>query len=559
MNTNESTLGSLPVIFIDCQTTGATPQTGHLLEMGWSIFQPPALVKACSYLASLPADYTLPKQITRLTGITSDDLDSATSKEVIRNQILLDTQAHSPRLCVIHYARFERKFLLDLFDSSIPWPIVCTHEIARRLYHDLPSRGIKALAGYFGEPVDELKRAPQNITATQKIWQKLTPSLQNIGVNTEKQLFQWLEQTKPPKALKRNFPLPRDKRLSLPDRPGIYEMLNARGEILYVGKAGSLRNRVNSYFRGQKGRNTRHLELLTQVLDINVKETQTALEAALVEVDRIKSINPPYNSALRSKDVQPQFYSRDFTQSHNCWQPCTPIGPFPSEHTLSPLFSVLALHHDSETEISGFLASAPPDVLRAGVKQFFSDQQILRHFERSEESRTAPSASSTMTSMRSLLALGLHYMRLEEQIELEDDADLSDNLSEGENQDKHREIIWTPNLVARVIAGQCKHAAHALHRGKELHKLANSSISWKRKTPRHGWRTIILNQGEIYETLDHPSKRSIPKSYPIPPKDVIYSELIFSRLQVLYTELLRLIASKRQLHIHYSDGSEELY
>ncbi|MFX6149426.1 nucleotide excision repair endonuclease, partial [Acinetobacter baumannii] len=75
--------------------------------------------------------------------------------------------------------------------------------------------------------------------------------------------------------------------LQLPDRPGIYRMLAQDGRVLYVGKATSLRSRVNSYFHG-KTQGKRKREMIAQVWDIQVTECGSALEAALLENEEIK-------------------------------------------------------------------------------------------------------------------------------------------------------------------------------------------------------------------------------------------------------------------------------
>ena len=64
--------------------------------------------------------------------------------------------------------------------------------------------------------------------------------------------------------------MPRDKRLSLPDEPGIYRLLRSNGEVLYVGKASSLKKRVNSYFQKQRRISERTLEMLTQAQDLGI-------------------------------------------------------------------------------------------------------------------------------------------------------------------------------------------------------------------------------------------------------------------------------------------------
>ena len=102
----------------------------------------------------------------------------------------------------------------------------------------------------------------------------------------------------------REFSLPREERLALPDAPGVYRMRGRGGEVLYVGKATSLRRRVNSYFRTRHRRpgGNRTLEMLTQVSGVEVTPCASPLEAALRETDAIKEHAPPYNVALRGRE-----------------------------------------------------------------------------------------------------------------------------------------------------------------------------------------------------------------------------------------------------------------
>jgi hypothetical protein len=91
--------------------------------------------------------------------------------------------------------------------------------------------------------------------------------------------------------------MPREIRLSLPDGPGVYRLLRSNGDILYIGKAASLHDRVNSHFRKQHGIHERTLEMLSQARAIAFEATATPLEAALLEADEIKRHRPPYNIA----------------------------------------------------------------------------------------------------------------------------------------------------------------------------------------------------------------------------------------------------------------------
>lgn len=80
---------------------------------------------------------------------------------------------------------------------------------------------------------------------------------------------------------------------SMPDDPGVYLMKDKSGEVIYVGKATSLRNRVSSYFTGKKTGKT--AELVLHIIDISFHTTDTALEALFLEANLIKKYQPIYN------------------------------------------------------------------------------------------------------------------------------------------------------------------------------------------------------------------------------------------------------------------------
>ena len=85
---------------------------------------------------------------------------------------------------------------------------------------------------------------------------------------------------------------------SLPDTPGVYLMKDADGTIMYVGKAGNLRRRVGSYF--ERPHDVRIQTLVSKINSIDIRHTDTALEALILEAELIKTLTPPFN--VREKD-----------------------------------------------------------------------------------------------------------------------------------------------------------------------------------------------------------------------------------------------------------------
>ncbi|MFN2308363.1 MAG: excinuclease ABC subunit UvrC [Gammaproteobacteria bacterium] len=106
----------------------------------------------------------------------------------------------------------------------------------------------------------------------------------------------------------------RDFLKHLTARPGIYRMLAADGEVLYVGKARNLKRRVASYFRAS-GLAPKTRALMGQVVGVEVTVTHTEGEALLLENNLIKSLQPRYNVLLRDDKSYPYIYLSS-TQSY---------------------------------------------------------------------------------------------------------------------------------------------------------------------------------------------------------------------------------------------------
>lgn len=88
-----------------------------------------------------------------------------------------------------------------------------------------------------------------------------------------------------------------DKIKKFPEKPGVYLMRDSRRRILYIGKASSLKHRVLSYF--QRPQEARIEKMLSQIFTIETRQTDSVIEALLLENDLIKKYQPKYNVRLK--------------------------------------------------------------------------------------------------------------------------------------------------------------------------------------------------------------------------------------------------------------------
>lgn len=133
----------------------------------------------------------------------------------------------------------------------------------------------------------------------------------------------------------------KEKVKNLPSSPGVYLMKDTRAQIIYVGKAKNLKNRVRSYFQNSQSHSQKIIKLKASLKDFDYILTDTEFEAFMLECKLIKEIKPHFNRMMKSP--QSYIYIRiridtSYQRIEICKSPDKSnslyFGPYTSKHTV---------------------------------------------------------------------------------------------------------------------------------------------------------------------------------------------------------------------------------
>lgn len=299
MNGNISTIPveEADYCIVDVETTGLSPRSNGVIEI--ALVRVSNLKIVARYHSFVNPGKDIPYFITQLTGITNEDVFDAPFFEDIAADI---TEFISDNILTAHNFSFDNSFLKKEFRycgrDYVNNNNLCTLKLSRRLYPMLKSKSLGAVCSHLKLKNTAEHRALGDAEVTARLLMKLIKELKNKhNVNVVEELlnFQYV-----PKNLQMQVTV--KKKLGedvsvLPDAPGIYYFLNSRNDIIYIGKAKSLKNRVKSYFLPASPRKAK--KIVKQASRLKIELTNSELTALLMEAELIKMINPRHNTMLK--------------------------------------------------------------------------------------------------------------------------------------------------------------------------------------------------------------------------------------------------------------------
>ena len=282
---------------LDVETTGLSARNNRVIEIGIVKIKNLKIVDKYTTLINPGCD--IPYFITQFTGISNSDVAYSPSfydtaeeiEDFIGNSIISG-----------HNLSFDEGFLSYEFIRNGFEPLsnlsICTLKLSRKIFPSLKSKSLSSVSEYLGVKNRDSHRALSDAEATAQILIKLIKKLSKENrIKTLQQLMEFQSSIVPSNQI---IKLPKDihdSLYSLPDTPGVYYFLNKKNEVIYIGKAKSLKDRVRSYFVATAIGKPK--KIVKQAAKIKTEITNSELTALLLEAESIKLINPRHNRQLK--------------------------------------------------------------------------------------------------------------------------------------------------------------------------------------------------------------------------------------------------------------------
>ncbi|AMQ57353.1 exonuclease domain-containing protein [Algoriphagus sanaruensis] len=273
---------------VDIETTGGAPSGGGITEIAVVLHDGEKITGEFQTLLN-PQQY-IPGFITGLTGIDQQMVADAPVFEEIADELW---ELLKDRVFVAHNVNFDFSFIREAFSKNgKTWnpPRLCTVRMARKAIPGMGSYSLGRLCESLRIPILARHRAMGDAKATAILFDKIIREKSDI-------VYSSLKKNSGESYLPPNFPL--SKFRQIPEACGVYYMLNAKGKVIYVGKANNIKERFKGHFSGKVLPQLKQ-KLKEEVTDLKWQITGSEFMALLIEMLEIKRIWPIYNSALKS-------------------------------------------------------------------------------------------------------------------------------------------------------------------------------------------------------------------------------------------------------------------
>ena len=324
-------LNEIEFVVLDTETTGLRPGPHRVIEVAGIRMRAGEVVG--SFQSLVNPGVRLPAFIVQFTGITQEMVTRAPKAHEVLPDFLHFIEG---AILVGHNAGFDIGFLsyeARLLGYDFPLDGLDTIPLARRFLPGLRRFKLDKVASHLKIHVENRHRALGDARVTAAIFMKLLELAQQQGIETLGHLRRRLQlpvawsgditqatasrqiellradgkvaaQSVALRPAGNLFLNPAWKR-DFPAKPGVYLMKDQYGQVIYVGKAKCLKDRLSSYYSQPLGYTHKMDGLLQSVKEIETRVLGSELEALLVESQLIKELQPTYNVQLRNYELYP--------------------------------------------------------------------------------------------------------------------------------------------------------------------------------------------------------------------------------------------------------------
>lgn len=271
---------------VDIETTGNGYKGQKITEISIFTFDGKHIVGEFTSLVN--PEQNIPAFITNLTGIDNAMVRNAPKFYEIAKKVAELTQ---DTVFVAHNVNFDYNIIQAEFKSlgfDFKRKKLCTVRLSRKIIPGLNSYSLGAICSSEKIPINGRHRAKGDAEATTELFRRLIERDYEFIINS------FLN----PRSRQATLPPLLEKKIvdNLPETFGVYYFKNAAKEVIYVGKANNIKQRVISHFYDKK---KKELNMCLETADITFTETGSELLALLLESSEIKHIYPKYNRAQR--------------------------------------------------------------------------------------------------------------------------------------------------------------------------------------------------------------------------------------------------------------------
>ncbi|SHH98224.1 DNA polymerase-3 subunit epsilon [Chryseolinea serpens] len=275
---------------VDIETTGGYAENHRITEV--AIYHHDGIQITDTYHTLVNPGRNIPYYITGLTGISTEMVLDAPTFQEVAEEIFLRLDG---KIFVAHNAHFDYSFLKkELEQSGYNWQSkkLCTVRLSRKIIPGLRSYSLGSLAESLGIEIVNRHRAGGDAAATVKVFDQLLRR-DHYGF-----IVKTLKRNSGETILPPN--LPKEEFDRLPALPGVYYFQNARGHVIYVGKALNIKKRIAGHFTGD-AREWSRSKIRNEIHHINYELTGNELIALILESQEIRRLWPKYNQAQKFK------------------------------------------------------------------------------------------------------------------------------------------------------------------------------------------------------------------------------------------------------------------